>query len=144
SPQLSLLDTGPSIGPRAVSVAEIYLGGLDAQWVEVTGVVRFQKQVGGHTKLEVAAPPYRIRTWISDNENHEKLKLEGSVVRVRGVVGTLMTDKRILKGFQLFANSLSDLTVIQPSKDPFATPPILIRDFKTQTVRREETGRVWV
>lgn len=43
SPVIQTLKSGPAISPQQVSSAQVQHGGLDSQWVEVTGVIRAQK-----------------------------------------------------------------------------------------------------
>src|SRR5262249_23246824 len=56
SPKFQLLGAGPGIVPRPVSLSEIDLGGLDAQWVEFTGLVRGVRMPPDGFGLEVSAP----------------------------------------------------------------------------------------
>jgi signal transduction histidine kinase len=144
SPQIRRIETGPAITPRLVSLAEIYLGGLDAQWVKLTGVVREQKIVDRGLRLELAVPPQRINVWIPNYESKDTLQLEGSMVTVRGVVGTLNTDQgQRMVGFQIFVNTIEDLAIrFVPPADPFSTPSLLVRDLRTPALRMDGIGHV--
>ena len=143
SPVIRPLETGPAISPRLVFLAQVQSGGLDAQWVELTGVVRAQKVIDDRLKLELADPPHRIQVWIPNYQGYEQLPLVGSLVSVRGVVGTYVGDRGQLEAFQIFANVIADITVLQPPPaDPFSTPPRLVRELKTHDVRRGAPG--WV
>jgi len=145
SPRIRKIDSVPVIAPRSVSLAEVYLGGLDAQWVRLTGVVREQKIIGGGLRLELAVPPQRINVWIPNCESTDPLQLEGSLVTVRGVVGTLNTDQGQLAGFQIFANSTADLAISRvPPADPFSTPSVLVQDLRTPALRMDGIGHVRV
>src|SRR5262245_36901163 len=108
SPKFQALQVGPTILPRPVSLAEIDLGSLDAQWVEFTGLVRGLRTINDRFGLELAVPPHRITVWMAEHAGYEQMLLVGSYVRVRGVVATSFVDKGPLAGFQVFANTLSD------------------------------------
>ena len=123
SPVIQPLAGGPAIGPQPVSLARVHLGGLDAQWVELTGVIRARILSDGRLKLSVADPPHRIVVWIPNYQGYEQLPLVGSEVRVRGVVGASINEQGRVEGFQLFANTLADVAILRPSPaDPFSSP----------------------
>ena len=144
-PSIQPWETGPVIRPQPVSLAQIYHGGFDAQWVELTGVIRTLKAFAGRLKLELADPPHRINVLMSDCQGYEQLPLLGSLVRLRGVVGASMNNRQQLERFQIFANTLSDVTVLRPSgADPFATPSRVIRDINAQYSRSGALGNVRV
>ncbi len=139
------LKQGPAINPKPVSLAQLCFGGLDAQWVETTGVVRSQKLIEKRLALELADPPHRVTVWIPDHRGYKDLPLLGSFVRVRGVAGAGADDHGQLKTFQIFANTLSDIAVLRAAPaDPFAEPPILIRNLGTHHVREDMPGRARV
>ena len=137
-------DTGPTIHPLPASIAQIQYGGLDAQWVEVTGVVREENTVGQHLELELADAANRVRLWIIDGHGFEQQRLSGSQVRVRGVVGSRVGSQRQLEGFQIYANSTSDVTVLQriPEHDPFAAPRFQVDDLKRPDLRKSEPNLI--
>ena len=137
SPKFQQLRAGPEIAPRPVSLAEIDLGGLDAQWVEFTGVVQGLKTTPDRFGLEVSAPPHRIMVWISQYEGYDRMHLVGSYIRVRGVVATSFVGKGPLVGFKVFANSLSDVTMLNEApQNPLAEPSLSIRDLRGHQARR--------
>ena len=145
SPRIEPLATGPLVSPRPVSVDQISLGGLDAQWVELTAVVRAQKVVDNQLMLELADPPHRICLWIPIYQGYEQLPLVGSLARVRGVVGTSVNDRGQPVGFQVFANTLADVVVLNPPPgDPFSTPLRQVRDLRKHYVRSGLLGFVRV
>ena len=144
SPRIRQIQTGPTISPRTVSLDEINLGGLDAQWVKLTGVVRVQKFLGGGLRLELAVTPHRIPVWIPACEDRGALQLEGNVVCVQGVVGTLCTEQGQLAGFQIFANTPQDCAILHQSPvDAFSGPSVRVTDLRNPELRRDGVGRVW-
>jgi signal transduction histidine kinase len=145
SPIIQTLEAGPTIHPQSVSLARVELGGLDAQWVEFTGIIRAQAISDSRLRLDLADPPQRITVWIPNYQGYEQLPLTGSLVRVRGVVGTSVSDRGQLQGFQVFANTIADITILNAAPaDPFSMTPRLVRDLNTHYVRTGALGSVRV
>jgi signal transduction histidine kinase len=145
SPQLRILANGPSIVPRPVALSEIYQGGLDAQWVEVTGVLRNAKPAGGGIKLELVVGSHRLNAWIPHCDTNDAGKLQGMVATLRGVVGTRVTDDNQLVGFQLFVNSLLDVRKVKERESarlPSTVTPI--EGLKEPGLRMDGIGLVRV
>lgn len=140
-------DSGPTVSPLPVSIAQVQHGGLDAQWIEVVGEIRGENVIGNHLALELADSPHRVQLWIIDGRGYEKQQLYGSSVRVRGVVGSRVNPQGELEGFQIYVNSISNLTVIRQAPavaDPFGSPRCQIRDLQRHHVRTSESGRVTI
>jgi signal transduction histidine kinase len=145
SPTFELLSTAPTVRPESVSLSQVYLGGLDAQWVELTGVVRTERVVDGRLRVEVADPPHRLSVWIPSFDGYEHQPLAGALVRVRGVVGVGVNARQQAEGFQLFANTLADIQVLRPPPaDPFSAPLWRMRDLRGSAARTGLTGCVRV
>ncbi len=143
SPKFRPLEVGPTILPRPVSMAEIELGGLDAQWVEVSGLVRELRTLPGRFGFEISAPPHRITVWVAQHEGYDRMRLIGSYVRVRGVVATSFADQGPLTEFKVLANKLSDVTMVQEApENPFAEPLLAIRNLRGHEARRLIPGQV--
>ena len=145
SPVIQPLEAGRPVHPQPVSLAQVYLGRLDAQWVELTGVVRTQTLTDNRLRLELADPPHRINVLIPNYQGYTQLPLVGSQVRVRGVIGASLNYQGRLAGFQLFASTIADVTVLHPSRaDPFAASPCQVQDLKAHHVRNDALDRVRV
>lgn len=145
APVIELLDSGPTINPQSVSLAQIQYGGLDAQWVEFSGVVRKQGIIESRLWLEVADPPQRVEVWVADYQASDQLPLCGGRVRIRGVVGSRVNPAGEILGFQVFANSPAALTVLQPPPlDRFAAPLRSIKDLQAYDARSGDSGGVRV
>jgi signal transduction histidine kinase len=143
SPQFQSLEDGPKIIPRPASLAEIELGGLDAQWVEFTGLVRGLRTLPDRLGLELAVPPDRITVWVADHEGYDRTRLVGSYIRARGVVAGDYLDKGQLTGFKVFANKLSDVIIVkEASENPLAEAPLSIRDLRGPQARKLVLGQV--
>jgi signal transduction histidine kinase len=147
SESIALQGSGPAINPLPVSLAQIQHGGLDAQWVEVVGVVREENVIGSHLALELADSPHHVRLWIVDGRGYDRQRLSGSRVRVRGVVGSRVSPQGQLEGFQIYANSISDVAIIRRNPavaDPFASPRSQVRDLQRHGARMSEPGMVTI
>jgi signal transduction histidine kinase len=143
SPKFQSLEDGPTIPPRPVSLAEIKLGGLDAQWVEFTALVRGQRTFPDRLDLEVAVPPDRIKVWVAMFEGSDRTRLVGSYVRIRGVVCGGFLDKGRLTEFKVLASKLSDVAVVkEASENPFEQPLLSIRDLRGSQARKLVLGQV--
>jgi signal transduction histidine kinase len=142
SPQFRPLEDGPKILPRPISLAEIGRGGMDAQWVEFTGLVQELKPLPDRLGLELYVPPDRITVLVADFKGYGKARLVGSYVRVRGVVAGNYANKGQLIEFKVLANKLSDVTVVKEAADPFTEPLLSIRDLQGREARKLVPGPV--
>ena len=142
SPQFQILKSGPKIIPRPASLAEIELGGLDAQWVEFTGFVRALRTTPDGLSLELAVPPDHINVLVAEYEGYDRTRLVGGYIRVRGVVAGSYLDKGIT-GFKVYANKLSDVAIVnEAAENSFAQPLLSIRDLRGPRARRLDMGQV--
>jgi signal transduction histidine kinase len=143
NPVIQLAEAGPPIKPRPVSLGQLYMGGLDAQWVEVVGVIRTRTILDNRLRLELADPPYRVPVWVPRYQGYESVPLAGSLARIRGVAGTSVNNRGQAEGIQVFANTLADISVLCPApRDPFSIPHQLIKDLKTYYARHGTLGCV--
>lgn len=120
----SIQKLGPAELPPAqfLSLGQILSGGWDSQYAEITGVVRAVKSLAGHWKIELADGLNQLKVWTLQT-NSQAPDLVGASVRIRGVVGTAFNDRQQLTGFQMYANSLEDISVRNARRhDLFASP----------------------
>jgi len=123
SPKFKSLGDGPRIHPRPSSLAEINLP--------------------DRLSLEMAVPPDHITVQVAEYEGHERTRLVGSYIRVRGVVAGNFTGKGQITGFKVFANKLSDVTVIKEApENPFAAPLLTVRGLRGREARKLIPGLV--
>ncbi|MGH7972955.1 MAG: sensor histidine kinase, partial [Limisphaerales bacterium] len=74
---------------------------------------------------------------------NERMHLTGSLVRVRGVVGTVCSEKGQLAAFQIFAGALSDINILEEGPDdPFSQPLTSIQELPSHYTRRKPQTRV--
>jgi signal transduction histidine kinase len=142
SPEFQLLEKGPRVTPRCTGISEIEFGGLDAQWVECTGVVRKREAFRDRLLIQLTEPPRSIKVWIRDPQAAARAPDVGSYVKVQGVVGTSLSPGGQIQGFQIFVSGLTNLTVLRPTPaDPFSEPACTIRDLRGYHSRVGPPGR---
>jgi signal transduction histidine kinase len=98
-------------------------GSLDAQWVEVQGVVLSVKSLN----LVLGLYGGEITARIYDADPAELNHLQNAVVRVRGSVTLANSKKRRIENISIEVNSRFDITVDVPAPtNVFAIPPVPI------------------
>jgi signal transduction histidine kinase/CheY-like chemotaxis protein len=121
---------GESAMPKPVSssVEDLFTGAEDSQWVEATGVVRAITNDTTYARLDVVAGGRRFYVLLSGfGDAPFPPALVDSVVRVRGVCGSLFNAKRQLVGVFVDLPSLDYLQQLEPApQGPFARPPVEI------------------
>jgi len=104
--------------PGTYSDEDIFAGRADSQWVELDGIVRDTKvDPAGQRSLLISHDGYRFRALFPGTVSLPP-SLVNARVRVRGVCGTVFNSTRQIQRIQVYAQSLSQLTVLKPS--PFA------------------------
>lgn len=145
SPKFEAATRGPEVKPRQVSLAQIELGALDAQLIKATGVIRGEEVIEDRLRLDLVDPPHRISVWLPSGQTRQRQPLLGSLVSVRGVVGVGTDGQRHPTGFQIFANRLSDIEVLERgATNIFAGPLESIAELKTYYGRNNRQGLVRV
>jgi signal transduction histidine kinase/CheY-like chemotaxis protein len=122
----------PLPAPRSVSLAGVLTGKEDANWLEVTGIVRdwFEEKGrivlllhwgGQHINLRLGAD------WPASADVFEPLI--GARVRVRGVCSVIYKDGQF-DGAQMVVTRREDLTIeVAAPKDPFSTSAYALKDL---------------
>ncbi len=118
--------------PSRKSVRDLLTGQEDSQWSEVHGIVHSvaledrlppdMRKGPLQLVLGIASGSNKLKVRIRDfRQNKDYGYLVDSAVTVRGACGTLFNDRRQLVGIQIFAPSVDQVTVDQPSPgDPYA------------------------
>ena len=141
SESLRQLESGPPVTPRQASLAQVAFGGLDAQWVEVRGVIRRQETKGIEVTLELVDSPERLTVWVLGQDHLEDRAWTGSTVHVSGVVAAKFNEQGKLAGFQLIANTPSNIEVLQPGVADYSRTPLCeIKDLKGPLGRIDSPG----
>ena len=122
--QARKIGTSTNPSPRAVSYHQLLTGALDAQWVEVTGVVR--RYIPPETnstiwRIHIASDGGVIS--VRGNLPHDPKLKEDTEVRVQAVCLYQFNQKRQVLTPILQLPSSQSLQILKPAPtDPFATP----------------------
>jgi signal transduction histidine kinase len=119
--KLTILGSGQFPRPIQPSWPQLIGGGLDAQWVEVEGVVLSETK----HNLELGMSGGRISCWCPNLEDYL-----GTIVRVRGVVRAFNDKHRHINGVQINVPYQKFIAVEAPApNDPFSTPAVLPKEL---------------
>lgn len=122
--RVTVLGRGQFPEPVRPTWRELASGGLDAQWVEVEGVILSVT----NQHLEIGSQGGRIPCFISGSNSLERL-LDG-VVRLRGVVVADRDQSRHVQGIHLNVPSEEFVSLeAAPAGDPFSLPPKQVKDL---------------
>lgn len=124
--------------PQRLSLSQLLSGRMDAQWIELEGVVRATD--GAHILMicygrEVMAS---IGAGAVDVVNH----LVDAAVRVRGVGVTALDDNGRVQGTHVLIPSLEQIEVVEEPADPFDKPIQPIGSLLSMSGPRESFHRV--
>jgi signal transduction histidine kinase/CheY-like chemotaxis protein len=131
--------------PASPPLEQFALGGYDAQFVELRGLVRaFWRESQAHCYLTLAIGNDTIRGIVPRCERDPIVPLVDSTVRVRAVAGTYKNSRKQITGTQLFIPRLDYVEALEtPPPDPFAVDPVPI-DSLLRYSRATERHRVHV
>ncbi|MFO1497881.1 MAG: ATP-binding protein [Verrucomicrobiota bacterium] len=120
--------------PVMVMLDDLSDGHLDAQWVQVDGVVRRVTKQEGRVRMELTTPKGRFNVLMSDFTDHPAPShLLDALVSVRGACGALVNARGQLSGITLHVPSLEQIKTLEaPPSDPFevtTTPAIEVTRF---------------
>lgn len=108
--------------PPQVPIGRAITGDLDGERVELQGVVQRASRRGDHMWLHLAAGENSCSVAVPLHSGGEAPDLVDSVVRVRGVIASAFREDA-LSGFQIFANGVSDVDVVdRPRVSAFDLP----------------------
>lgn len=142
-PQIQSLGTAPLPEPLRPSEGDLLSGSLDAQWVEVRGVVRSQRRSADKLRLEVVSGQTRFSAWILHTETNATVNLTDRLVRLRGVSAAQVNEQKEPNGFRLFLNSLAEVEVLSALPvDMASLRPSLAKDLSSYSVRRQTGHRL--
>ena len=112
--------------PLKVDLSELTNGKLDADWVEIQGLVQRVDQQWGHAYLTIMTAEGKLKALVPGlDDNNPPTHLIDALVRVRGACTTEITPHQQLVGFVLQTPSLEQITVVQPAPDnPFEAPTV--------------------
>lgn len=137
-------DAAASPAPRRVDLGELSIGKEDAQLVEVEGIVQMHETIGRNRHLEIVSGEHRCHVWLLGAEGQPSSLLDAKV-RIWGVCAAQFDTERRLTGFSVYSSSTRKIAIIEPAPpDPFASLPVLVRDFVAYPVLRRGQHRIRV
>ena len=117
--------------PREASLTEMMTGREDCQWVTVEGIVRDASISRKQLWIKLAVNGGLLSAMIPVSDPPERVApLVDAVVRLRGVCGANVNQRRQIVSPKLFVPGLEFLTIkTAPPPDPFAVPITPISDL---------------
>jgi hypothetical protein len=137
---VEVLGRGKLPQPQRLSVTQLMSGQIDAQWIEVEGVVRSTD--GSH--LLIICDGRELMATIAVATDGVVEGLVDAMVRVRGVGITAMDDQDRVQGIHLLIPSIEQVDVIEPPRDPKMLPVRKIGSLLGLNGPRESFHRVKV
>jgi hypothetical protein len=112
----------PAAAPRA-TMAKMLAGKVDAQWVEIEGVVHAVHADGRHIYLDLALQDGDIMAMTVRANQADYRSLVDATVVIRGNEGAVFNDQRKLTGAHLLFPGIEALRVVEPAPSaPFDQP----------------------
>ncbi len=137
---ITILGRGKFPQPQRLSLSQLMSGRMDAQWVEMEGVVRATD--GAH--LLMICYGREVMASIGAGSAATVNGLVDAAVRVRGVGVTALDDRGRIQGIHLLIPSLEQLEIIEAPVDPFSKPVQPIGSLLGLSGLRESFHRVHV
>ena len=138
--RLVVLGRGKLPPPQKLSLSQLLSGRIDAQWIEVEGVVRSTD--GAH--LLIICDGRELMATFGVAPAGVVRALVDAEVRVRGVGVTAMDEQGRIQGIHLLIPSLEHLDVVEPPRDPGLLPVRTIGSLLGLSGPRESFHRVKV
>lgn len=113
-----VLGRGKLPEPQKLSLSQLMNGRIDAQWVEVQGVVHSTD--GSH--LSIVCDGGELMASLGEAVNGEVNGLVDSEIRARGVGIVAMDDQGRIQGMHLLIPSMEQVDVLEPPADPAKLP----------------------
>ncbi len=104
----------PATAPR-VDLADMAIGEVDGQWVEIEGVVHAVRTAGKHLYVDIALRDGEITAMTAYADRAYYEPLIDATVRVRGNEGTIFNDRRQLTGAHLLFPGRQTFRVMTPA-----------------------------
>ncbi|MBW8863674.1 MAG: hypothetical protein JF609_01900, partial [Verrucomicrobia bacterium] len=115
---ITVLGRGRFPQPQRLSLSQLMSGRMDAQWIEMEGVVRATD--GAH--LLMVCYGREVMASIGAGSASVVNNLVDAAVRVRGVGVTALDERGRIQGIHLLIPSIEHLEVTEEPADPFAKP----------------------
>jgi signal transduction histidine kinase len=135
---ITVLGRGKFPQPQRLSLSQLMSGRMDAQWIEMEGVVRSTD--GAH--LLMICYGREVMASIGAGSAAVVNGLVDAEVRVRGVGVTALDDRGRIQGIHLLIPSLEQLEIVEAPVDPFSKPVQPIGSLLGLSGPRESFHRV--
>jgi signal transduction histidine kinase len=135
-----VLGRGKLPSPQKLSLSQLLSGRIDAQWIEVEGVVRSTD--GAH--LLIICDGRELMATFGVAPAGVVKALVDAEVRVRGVGVTAMDEQGRIQGIHLLIPSLEHMELVEPPRDPALLPVRTIGSLLGLSGPRESFHRVKV
>jgi PAS domain S-box-containing protein len=131
-PVITRLSEGALPAARKARSADLLDGALDAQRIEVAGVVRRVFNRDGRVGMDLVTGGMRVLVWVPEADAAHWKHLIGGEVRVTGACGVLAGSERQIGLIQVFMPNWSSLVVERSAPtNPFDLPQTAIADLLT-------------
>ncbi|PTY08519.1 hypothetical protein DB347_02755 [Opitutaceae bacterium EW11] len=129
--------------PRRVTLEQALTGVEEAQWIELGGVVREVVRDAAWTRLQLTTLAGDFSALVA--EVVEPAKLEGAIVRVRGVCSAVANERRQLVGVELDVPSLEYVEIEEAKPaDLFSVPSRSIASLREYSPLQLSNRRVLI
>ena len=114
--------------PAKVDLADLADGHLDAQWVELEGVVRHVRLEWGHLNLSVMTSKGRFTAILAGFENQPSpTNLIDAFVSIQGACASELNVRKQVSGISLHVPGMDQIKILEPAPaDPFSIAAIPI------------------
>ncbi len=145
-PRIDVLGQGELPAPQTVDAADAPTGTYDSEWVEVEGLMRPFRSIGGNPTFKLIAPFGTINgALINPGEPADLERFVDAKVRVRGVFATVFTKEGVLVGYRMFAQSSEYFEILRaPPSDASNPEPRAIIDLLRFSAKAEGGHRARV
>jgi len=117
NPAFQVLGKGRMPEPLRAPLQDLFSGRYDSRWAETGGVVQSLARESTHVSMWIASGLYRYRVHLLwPAERPLPTYLIDATVRVRGVVGTVVNERRQLTSIVLYTPTPGDIEVIAPGR----------------------------
>jgi PAS domain S-box-containing protein len=118
---VTVTGTAPLPAARPETMFQLATGQDGSQWVEVLGVVRSMSYSNGMARLNLRDLDGTIL--VNVPAEREPVHLLDAIVHISGACTSTADDRRQLVGFEIWASSLGNVTMVEPGAlDPLSLP----------------------
>ncbi len=120
--KVTVLGEGAPPPPLAVNYEQLTSGQFHYERVELGGIIRAVTSVPECLVVKLAAGDGTLDLYVLHGERAQAEALIDATVRVTGLAAGFINERRQLVAPQLRVQTLEDITIIEPSPEPFTIP----------------------